>query len=101
VALVDETLARQYWPAEDPVGKHSRRGRLAPWAIIVGVVGHVKNADLGGEDIKGKYYFPKRTIGSSRTTVVRRSRLPGPRWVGGTRRERHGYLRPVSCYERS
>jgi len=35
-----------------------RRGRQAPWATIVGIVGHVKNADLAGEDVKGKYYFP-------------------------------------------
>ena len=58
VVLVDEILARQYWPGEDPIGKHLRRGQRAPWATIVGVVAHVKNADLGGEDVKGKYYFP-------------------------------------------
>jgi predicted permease len=56
VALIDETLARQYWPNEDPIGKHIRWGRA--WRAVVGVVGHVKNADLGGEDVKGKYYFP-------------------------------------------
>ncbi len=58
VVLVDEILARQYWPGEDPIGKHLRRGQRAPWATVVGVVAHVKNADLGGEDVKGKYYFP-------------------------------------------
>ncbi|MGD0363019.1 MAG: ABC transporter permease [Bryobacteraceae bacterium] len=57
VALIDEILARQYWPNEDPLGKHLRRGRAA-WATIVGVVAHIKNADLGGEDVKGRYYFP-------------------------------------------
>ena len=58
VALIDEILARQYWPNEDPVGKHIRNGRSTPWATIVGIVGYVKHADLGGEDVKGKYYFP-------------------------------------------
>ena len=58
VVLIDEILARQYWPGEDPIGKHLRRRRSAPWATIVGLVGHVRNADLGGEDVKGKYYFP-------------------------------------------
>ena len=58
VAVIDETLARQYWPREDPVGQHIRRGNSAPWAAIVGVVSHVKHADLAGEDVKGKYYFP-------------------------------------------
>ncbi|HLY19198.1 MAG TPA: ABC transporter permease [Bryobacteraceae bacterium] len=58
VAVIDDILARQYWPDQDPIGQHIRRGSSAPWATIVGVVGHVKQADLGGEDVKGKYYFP-------------------------------------------
>jgi len=58
VALIDEILARQYWPGQNPVGQHIRRGNSAPWATIVGVVGHVKQSDLAGEDVKGKYYFP-------------------------------------------
>jgi predicted permease len=58
VAVIDEVLARQYWPGENPVGQHIRRGSSTPWATIVGVVGHVKHSDLAGEDVKGKYYFP-------------------------------------------
>jgi len=58
VAVVDEILARQYWPDEDPIGKHMRFDSTVPWATIVGVVGHVKQADLAGADVKGKYYFP-------------------------------------------
>ena len=58
VAVIDDVLARQYWPGQNPVGQHIRRGRSAPWATIVGVVGHVKHSDLAGEDVKGKYYFP-------------------------------------------
>jgi putative ABC transport system permease protein len=58
VAVIDEILARQYWPGENPVGRHIRRGNSAAWATIVGVVGHVKQSDLAGEDVKGKYYFP-------------------------------------------
>ncbi len=57
VALVDEALARQYWPHEDPVGKRLRRGARAPWATIIGVVGHVRHSELAG-DSKGVYYFP-------------------------------------------
>jgi predicted permease len=58
VALVDEILARQYWPGQSPIGQHIRNGNGAPWATIVGVVGHVKQSDLAGEDVKGKYYYP-------------------------------------------
>jgi predicted permease len=57
VVLIDENLARQYWPNEDPVGKHLRNGSHSPWATIVGVVGHVKHSDLAADPAKGTYYF--------------------------------------------
>jgi predicted permease len=57
VAMVDDTLAREYWPNEDPVGKHIRLDRSEPWATIVGVVGHTKNSDLAGDVVKGKFYL--------------------------------------------
>ena len=85
VALVDETLARQYWPDQDPIGQHLRRGRLAPWATIVGVVGHVKNADLGGEDVKGKYYFPIDQVPPPFTTFVVRTGADPSRLAAGIR----------------
>ncbi|MGH8639929.1 MAG: FtsX-like permease family protein, partial [Burkholderiales bacterium] len=55
--IIDETLAKQYWPAEDPIGKHMRRGNRAPWSTIIGVVGHVKHSDLAGDTTKGTYYY--------------------------------------------
>jgi predicted permease len=58
VAVVDEILARQYWPGQNPIGQHIRNGNRQKWATIVGVVGHVKHSDLAGEDVKGKYYYP-------------------------------------------
>ncbi|HEY3214889.1 MAG TPA: ADOP family duplicated permease [Candidatus Eisenbacteria bacterium] len=43
VAVVDEVLAKKYWPGQDPIGKRvgfQRRDSTA-WLEIVGVVGHV------------------------------------------------------------
>ena len=58
VMVIDETLAKQYWPNEDPVGKHMRLGGPeTPWSTIIGVVGHVKSSDLAGDTVKGKYYL--------------------------------------------
>jgi len=58
VALIDETLAREYWPNQDPIGQHIRNGgSKTPWSTVIGVVGHTKNADLGGDVVKGRYYF--------------------------------------------
>jgi predicted permease len=56
VALVDDNLARQYWPGQDPLGQHIRRGESGPWETIVGVVGHVKHNALVGDSDKGVCY---------------------------------------------
>jgi len=58
IVIIDETLAREYWPNENAIGKHIRRGSRAPWSTIVGIVGHAKQSDLAGDVVKGKYYFP-------------------------------------------
>ncbi|HEY1242635.1 MAG TPA: ABC transporter permease [Bryobacteraceae bacterium] len=57
VAIIDENLARQYWPNEDPVGKRIQQGRQV-WTTIVGVVGHVRHSSLSVDTGKGSYYFP-------------------------------------------
>jgi len=59
VAIIDENLARQYWPNEDPIGKRielPQGNGTPPWATIVGVVGHVQHTSLAGDTGKGTYY---------------------------------------------
>ncbi len=58
VVVIDENLARQYWPDQDPIGKHMKRGGdNTPWSTVVGVVGHIKHSDLATEEEKGTYYY--------------------------------------------
>ncbi len=58
VAIIDEELARQYWPTEDPLGKRIRvNANNAPWVTIVGIVGHVMHSSLASDSGKGVYYF--------------------------------------------
>jgi putative ABC transport system permease protein len=73
VIVIDETLAKQYWPNEDPIGKHMRFGPNSPWSTIVGVVGHTKQSDLAGDVVKGKYYFSIYQQPLPFTTFVARS----------------------------
>jgi predicted permease len=45
VAIINDQMARKYFPNEDPVGKQIKLGRAddkAPWLTIVGVVGDEK-----------------------------------------------------------
>jgi putative ABC transport system permease protein len=49
VTIIDERLAREYWPNESPLGKRIRFGPPEdnePWHTIVGVVGAVKHQRL-------------------------------------------------------
>jgi putative ABC transport system permease protein len=61
VAMVDETMARKYWPNEDPVGKRisfeTGPDNNPRWREIVGLVGHVRHKDLEGES-RVQYYVP-------------------------------------------
>jgi predicted permease len=49
VVVVNETLAKQYWPGEDPVGRRVAWGGArnhGPWMRVVGVMGDIKQAGL-------------------------------------------------------
>jgi putative ABC transport system permease protein len=47
VALVNESMARHFWPGEDAVGKRFRVGDTkGPWRTVVGVVGDVLHKGL-------------------------------------------------------
>jgi predicted permease len=69
VVIVDERLARKFWPGKDPVGRRLFKPenpdaltKPAPdqhWFTVVGVVGATKMAGLvTSEDRAGTYYFP-------------------------------------------
>jgi putative ABC transport system permease protein len=76
VAIVDEKLARMYWPQGDPTGKRIRIGR-GNWMTIVGVVPSVKNRKLD-EDTKPYVYFPvSQIVSRSMSLVVRSQNDPG------------------------
>ena len=55
--LVNESLARRYWPEQNPLGKHITLGRMTQPAEVVGVLGDVRNVDLAA-DVKPEIYLP-------------------------------------------
>jgi len=48
VVVINEAMARQFWPRENPVGQRIRvaRGREPAWREIVGVVGNIRHEGL-------------------------------------------------------
>jgi putative ABC transport system permease protein len=60
VAIIDETMAKAYWPHEEAVGKriHSGGGQSkSPWRTIVGVVEHVRYRTLESPS-RTEFYWP-------------------------------------------
>jgi putative ABC transport system permease protein len=60
VAIIDETMAKTYWPKEDPMGKRIKQGGRQspqPWRTIVGVVQHVRYRTLESPS-RVEFYWP-------------------------------------------
>ena len=58
VAIVDETLAKTYWPHQDAIGRRIKNfGNDAPWRVVVGVVRHVRYRTLESPS-RVEFYWP-------------------------------------------
>ncbi len=82
VVIIDENLARQYWPNRDPIGQHLRRDSNSPWATIVGVVGHVTQSELVGDSGRGVCYYPMLQQPLSQAFIVVKSKADTSRLAG-------------------
>jgi predicted permease len=63
VVIVNEAMAREYWPGLDPLGRRLLLGRPSgkQWATIVGIVGDVRQMGLDAP-AKPEMYFPHAQI---------------------------------------
>jgi len=60
VAIINETMARQYWPGENALGRRFKLGDPTddvPWVQIVGIVADIRQMGLD-EPVKAEMYFP-------------------------------------------
>jgi putative ABC transport system permease protein len=75
VAIINEAMARRYWPNEDPVGKRFTFGDPGPnaqWLTIVGVVGDVKRLGLD-TPVRIETYLPHSQATARAMEVVVRT----------------------------
>ncbi len=57
VVIVNELVARRYWPGQDPIGKHILLGRIVQPCEVVGVFGDIRNLSLSA-DVQPEIYLP-------------------------------------------
>jgi putative ABC transport system permease protein len=89
VVWIDETIARKYFPNENPVGKRIVHGAFdskEPQMTVAGVVGDVRDSDLG-ERASGTVYMPFDQAPEGSMTLAVKTALPFEQIVPALRRE--------------
>jgi putative ABC transport system permease protein len=65
VAVINEAMARRYWPGREAVGRRFRDGSRTRWVTVVGVVGDVRHNGITSV-VKPKFYRPYTQFHRSR-----------------------------------
>jgi len=90
VIIINETLARRYFPGEDPTGKrltlNDQNPKEEDWATIVGVVKDTKPRTLASPPVAEMYLPFAQQSGRSMALMIRTTSKPG-RLAAAVRRE--------------
>src|SRR5262249_29578631 len=95
VAIVNETMAREYWPGENALGNRCKMGdpeSPLPWMTIVGIAADVRQMGVD-EPVKAEMYLPYPQVTHNvwtrpRDLLIRTSVEPSS-LVAAVRREIH------------
>jgi putative ABC transport system permease protein len=74
VVIINQSMARTFWPSQDPLGRRIQPGGGTNWCTIVGIVEDVKNAGLdkpAGTELYLPYRQPPGAGSSSMYIVLR------------------------------
>jgi predicted permease len=89
VVIVDEYMANQLWPGQDPIGKRIHIVELPskdPWQTVVGVVGRVKQDSLDSNP-RIAFYLAHTQFPTRAMTVALRSRTDPAAVLSSTKSE--------------
>ncbi len=91
VAIIDDFMAAQFWPGQDPLGKRIRLGSLSskePLVTVVGVAGRVKQYTLDS-DSRIALYLPHLQFPTRDLNVVVRTQSDPSSVAGAVTRAVH------------
>lgn len=76
VVVIDDVLARAYWPNKNPVGQYIKTSLNPkdPWCEIVGVVRHIRKDSLEADENKGVIYRPYAQNPVNEITLIVRTK---------------------------
>jgi predicted permease len=99
VVVIDQRMAEQLWPGQDPVGKHIRTGGFdaapeTPWMTVIGVTGRVRQYTLDGAEPRIAMYHWHRQRPSRALNVVIRTATSDPAALAPAVRQVIGALDP-------
>jgi predicted permease len=90
VVIVNEAMAKTFWPNRNPVGRRVRPGGTKEWCTVIGVVDDVKNSGLD-RPAGTELYLPYRQPAAAGYTdmyVVMQAQGGDPRSLAGEVRQR-------------
>jgi putative ABC transport system permease protein len=91
VAIINETMARLFWPRDNPIGKRFARDYRKPeWLTVVGVVGDVHESGLA-EATTPEAYFPETQTANLWLALVLRTSTPPLSEAGALRHAVHSF----------
>jgi predicted permease len=84
VAIVDETLAKKYWPNGSPLGRRLQRNFDAQdrWFTVIGVVPAVKHASLAETTVKETIYWHYEQRPAAFSAIALRTVVPPSQLAG-------------------
>jgi putative ABC transport system permease protein len=73
--VINEAMAKRFWPGEDPIGKHistaTATGQQTQWQTIVGIVGNVRHLGLDTDPRPELYYHSNTSPPFGPVLVIR------------------------------
>lgn len=85
VAVINETMARAYWPGDDAIGKRFRFRESAPWITVVGVTGDMRRQGVD-QPVAPQVFLPQRQGSEDMMDVIVHTNLAPAAMASGVQR---------------